>query len=186
MSLFASKPRRRALLDLFILFHIVSVTSWSLPPPLQPDGIRHFTRLIGPYMLGSGLWQGWDMFAPNPLSTVIDLEAEVTFRDGTRETWVFPRMEEMSYWERYRKERYRTWRGRLRMEKWSAAWPDTARYVARLHDRPEKPPVSVNLKRRWGSIPPPSERWLQTARPAIPLSAAETFFSYEVRPGDLP
>jgi len=174
----------RVLLNAFILFHIVSILCWSLPT--QPRIVRAYNRLVKPYMLGSGLWQGWNMFAPDPLAIDIDVDAQLVFRDGSRKTWVFPRMEEMGYWERYRKERYRKWRERVRLDAFAVVWPDTARYIARLHQSPENPVVTVKLTRYWTAIPAPSGDWLPSRTPRVAMTDRHEFFSYRVEPGDPP
>jgi len=146
---------RAWLVNAFILFHVVAIAAWSIPGAAQPAPVRALNRLLAPYMLRSGLWQGWDMFSPEPLSINVDLDAEVTFADGSQATWVFPRMERLGYLERYRKERYRKWRERVRLDAFALVWPDTARYVARLYDGPEHPVDRVALTRRWVEVTPP-------------------------------
>ena len=176
---------RAWLVNAFIVGHVVAIAAWSTPGPVQPAPLRALNRMIAPYMLRSGLWQGWDMFAPDPLAINVDVEAEVTFRDGSRVTWVFPRMEELSYVERYRKERYRKWRERVRGDAFRTTWPDTARYVARLHDRPDHPVAAVALMRRWVEISPPvGPRLPPRLRVVVPVHGYR-FFVYPLTPGTL-
>jgi hypothetical protein len=165
---------RAWLVNAFIVGHVSTIAAWSIPTPLQPVPVRALNRLTAPYMRGLGLWQGWDLFAPDPLTVNIDVEAEVTFRDGRRVLWVFPRMEELSYFDRYRKERYRKWRERVRLDTYRSVWPDTAGYVGRLYDGPGHPVVAVALIRRWVEIPAPVGPWLPSR-----LSAVATTFSYQ-------
>jgi hypothetical protein len=47
------------------------------------------------------------MFAPIPKSANAYIEAEVVYRDGSRKTWAFPRMEQLGLAEKYFRERYR-------------------------------------------------------------------------------
>src|SRR3712207_1254298 len=94
-----------------------------------------------------GLWQSWDMFAPNPAMANVYLEAEVTFADGSRTTWRLQRMEQLSYWQRFRKERYRKW-GNERLVTNADGTPNpllcdaAARFAARQVERPANPAVT--------------------------------------------
>lgn len=142
-------------------------------------------RVTEPLMLRSGLWHGWAMFAPVPLRVNVSLEADVLLADGSRVTWVAPRMEQLGYLERYRKERYRKWRERVRLDAYAAVWPDTARWVARQASRPEAPARHVTLVRRWGPIPRPVGPWLPPRLAAPVLTERQEFFRYAVAPGDL-
>src|SRR3990167_5171909 len=37
------------------------------------------------------MYQGWEMFAPNPSKLNIYMDAEIEFDDGTKMLWTFPR-----------------------------------------------------------------------------------------------
>src|SRR5690349_20480600 len=117
-SEFFGKGLGRIFLNGFIVFHLVAAASWSMPfETLRPT---QFVSVITPYMLGRGLWQSWDMFAPNPNHLNAHLEALITFRDGKQESWVFPRMDKMGYFDRYVNERYRKWSlDRVRLDAYS-------------------------------------------------------------------
>lgn len=178
------RPRSWAI-NAFIVAYATAVGAWSVPAPAQPPAVRQLNRWLEPIMLRSGLWQGWDMFAPDPLSIDISVEGEVLLRDGTSVTWVFPRMETLGYLERYRKERFRKWRERVRLDAYALVWPDTARFVARQVSRPENPARLVQLLRRWEPIPPPVGPWLPARRSAAVLTHEYRFFTHAVAPGDL-
>jgi hypothetical protein len=172
---------RRILLSSFLLFHIVAILASALP--LNSLLVVKAKELVAPYMLWSGLFQGWNMFAPDPQMLNAFLEAEITFRDGTNALWKFPRMEQLGLTERYFRERYRKWaHDTLRLDANLLLWPDAARYIARLHFNPANPPVSVRLIRHWAEIPPPPN-------PGQPPTAARwkqfVFYTHPVQPGDL-
>jgi hypothetical protein len=112
-----------------------------------------------------GLWQSWIMFAPNPAMHNAYVEAEVTFRDGSRTTWPFPRMEKLGYFERLRKERYRKWANERIIFMFSRPDPvlaeAAAKYVVRqVGGRADNPPEKVELVRYRAFIPPPGRREL--------------------------
>jgi hypothetical protein len=54
-------------------------------------------------------------------------------------------MEELSFSERYRKERYRKFAEVMLQEKNAAIWPDIAKHIARLFNSPTDPPDKVFL-----------------------------------------
>lgn len=172
-------------MNAFIAFHVCCIAVWSVPGPLQPAAVRAVVDVVTPYMIRSGLWQGWDMFAPDPLALEIDLVAEVTFADGHQATWIFPRMQEMPYLERYRKERWRKWRERVRLDAFAQIWPDTARWIARRFDGPWHPVRSVALVRRWKAIPAPVGPRLDPSAMANAPVSEYRFFVLPISPGDL-
>jgi hypothetical protein len=143
---------KRILINLFIVLHLLVMILWGLPG----SGFRtSMVRWFEPYVIKSGLWHGWDMFSPNPLSLNFNLEAEIVRKDGTTNYWFFPRMEKLGLFERYQKERHRKWRERVRQDAFSMIWDDTCRWIAREHWNPTNPPIRISLTRHWSAIPPP-------------------------------
>jgi hypothetical protein len=169
---------KRWLISAFIAFHLLAVLCWAFPSnSLLVGGVK---KLVTPYMLWAGLFQSWDMFAPNPRSLNIYVTAEITYANGQRRVWEFPRMEKLGLVDRYFKERYRKWANdNLRLDENARLWPDAARYIARLNAEPGNPPVEVRLKRSWQQIPGP------TSNMAAPIWFHYAFFTYRVAPGDL-
>ena len=171
---------RRTIISAFLLFHLVAITFWCLP--LNTALIQAFRGAVRPYMAWSGLFQAWDMFAPEPLQMNLYLDAIVKFRDGTTRTWSFPRMEKLPIAERYFKERYRKFAEVVRLDQYSMLWPDCARYIARLNYNPANPPVEVSLVRNWSPIPPETSDGSYSPGPW----SHYVFFRFAVQPGDLP
>ena len=113
------------MISAFLLFHILAITAWCIP--LETPLIAELKGFIRPYMFWSGLFQGWDMFAPSPRSVNAYVEAAVIFKDGRIHNWKFPRMEQLGLTERYYRERYRKFVENLQVDSNSALWPDAAR-----------------------------------------------------------
>lgn len=110
------------------------------------------------YMARTGLWQYWDMFAPNPASLDYWVDAIVLYEDGTYKVYQYPRMYEMGIIEKYFKERYRKFYERVNMDEHSWRWPTFAQRIALLsYDDPGNPPVEVTLRRHWREILPPDQ-----------------------------
>ncbi len=133
-------------------------------------------------MLWSGLFQTWNMFAPEPMKLNGYVEAEVIFRNGDSRVWSFPRTERLGVIERYRKERYRKFGNEyLRMDAYSGLWPDTARFIARANRQRSNEPAIVILNRYWSQIRPPGPDGSLRADPWM----RARFYVYVVKPGDL-
>jgi hypothetical protein len=185
----------RWLINAFIVVHLVAVTFWCVPYFPNTGGRWALetwnrdrdmvNRIFATYMRWSGLWQGWDMFAPEPLVVNQDVEADVTLSDGRSEHYIWPRMNELGLAERYQKERYRKWRERLPDETYKMIWPDAARWVARRFcNTASNPPVQVTLTQYTVTVPPPGAGYL----PIIPFTERtqrHTYFTYVVAPADL-
>jgi hypothetical protein len=169
------------LANLFIVFHLAAFCAWCLP--IQSLIVSNFKARIKWYMLASGLFQNWDMFAPDPLRLNLRVDAEITFRDGQTRTWEFPRMDALGFVDRYFKERYRKYATEyLRADNGNEALrPDAARYIARLNNQPSNPPVTVTLYRSWSQIQPARPDGSYQFDPWTRVS----FFKYTVTPGDL-
>lgn len=172
---------RRRLVSAFIAFNLFAITCWCVP--LQSPLLSRIRSGMLPYMRWIGLFQSWDMFAPNPSNLNNYVGALVKFRDGSSRLWNFPRMENLGYVDRYFKERYRKYANdNLRLDADSALWPDAARYIARVNNQPSNPPVQVSLIRYWSVIPPPGPYGEYTEGPWQQF----VFYRYSVVPGDLP
>lgn len=171
---------KRTAVNAFLLFHIVAIASWCIP--VNSPLITSFRDLIRPYMLWSGLFQGWDMFAPTPPNINSYIQAAVIYKDGRTQIWKFPRMEQLGLFERYYRERYRKFEENLRQDSNSALWPDVARHIAWLNNNDvSNPPAIVVLARYWSEIPPPAAN-VQYRRGEV---RGHIFFEYNVKPEDL-
>jgi hypothetical protein len=163
--------------NIFILFHLIAITCWALP--VNFSAVRDLREIIRPYMLWTGLYQSWDMFAPNPKSIDAYIKAVVFTQDRHMKVWTFPRMEELSFRERYPKERYRKFAEMLPDQKNEALWPGVAAHVARLFNNPIDPPDKVVLIEFRADIKP------GTDESSAPVPAPNVFYEGYVEPGDL-
>ena len=134
---------RHGVISIFILFNLVAILSWAIP--LQVTPLPQIKEIVRPYLLWAGLFQSWDFFAPNPRPVNSYIEAVAGTRDHHTRVFNFPRMEHLSYGQRYREERYRKFAEVLCDSQYAALWPDVARHVARLVDSSTDPPQTVVL-----------------------------------------
>jgi hypothetical protein len=164
---------RQIVLSAFLLFHLVAITCWALPPnsPL----LLAVRGVIRPYMLWTGLFQSWDTFAPAPKIINPYLEATIIRHDGSQQVWKFPRMEQLSLLQRYAKERYRKFDENLADNKGTDLRPDVARHLARMFANAANPPEIIMLIQYWSDITLDDK----------PLKHGQVFFVYRVQPGDL-
>ena len=171
----------RTAISLFLAFNLFAILSWCVP--LESPFISACRNATRRYMLFTGLFQKWDMFAPNPSSLNGYVGAQVIFHDGHTALWSFPRMEELGLVDKYFRERYRKYAvDNLRLDTNSVTWPDAARYIARLNNSAINPPVAVNLIRYWSTVPPPTPDGSYDPPPWQQFA----FFHYDLVPGDLP
>jgi hypothetical protein len=175
-----SRPVRVAI-TAFIAFNLFAIVSWCVP--LESPLIARCRDLSLPYLRWTGLFQKWDMFAPDPSKLNNYVSAVILYRNGSSSLWSFPRMENLGLFEKYVKERYRKYANdNLRLDGYSAAWPDAARYIARAsNNRPSNPPIAVALMRVWSVVPPPDPQ----GKEAAATWNQYAFFRYDVAPGDL-
>lgn len=181
MSLKELRTAKRAAISAFLLFHLVAITFWALPLNSPLIGVVRDT--VRPYILWAGLFQGWNMFAPEPMKVNGYVEALITYNDGEIHKWKFPRMEELGYTQRYFKERYRKFANEyVRMDSFAAIRPDVARRIARLNNHdPSNPPAVVLLVWYSSQIAPPGPDGSYRSTPL----RANVLFTYFVKPGDL-
>jgi hypothetical protein len=150
----------RGAIMVFVLFHLIAITLWALPVENRlVTGVR---EVIRPYMLWSGLFQSWDMFAPNPKSVNAYVKAVIITQHRHIQIFTFPRMETLSLRERYSKERYRKFVEVFSDDKEQLLWPDIARHLARTHSNAADPADKIMLIRYvstitpWAPAPPPA------------------------------
>ena len=129
--------------------YMLGATMWSMPTgfPLKKSCDAFFE----PFFQWSGLWQGWDMFAPIPRDEDIFVSSEIYFKDGTRKTWVMTRMSEFPYLTRYQKERWRKFfNDNLRLDERKGMWDASATWVARdAFAKSGQIVAQVELVRHW-------------------------------------
>jgi len=171
---------RLPVISAFIVYHLLALTIWLWPPSL----LR--TALLPPfynYIAFFGLWQRWNVFAPDPKNWNQYLTATIVFADHSKKVWEFPRMERFDVLSRMQKERYRKWSHEgVNDFSQSRIWPDTARYIARLNYSAQNPPVMISLTRHWSWIPAPVGGPHREIKDA---GGQYTFFTYAVSPQDL-
>jgi hypothetical protein len=161
-----TKGFRQGAISVFILFHLIAILCWTAPTdsPLVV-GVK---GLVAPYMQWTALSQSWDTFAPDPKAVNGYIKAVAITQHGHMHVFAFPRMEQLRFGERYRKERYRKFAENLAVAANAAVCPDIARHVARLYKNPADPPDKVVLVQFLADIKPWAQNEdAQTPRPVV-------------------
>lgn len=166
-----SGPERRSvhpIVQVLVVAHIVAITLWSLPrTPIYPRGTDALLRLNDEhfrpsparyYLEATGVWQYWDMFAPDPSRWDGYVDAEVTYQSGEKRIYAYPRMKKLGIVEKYFKERYRKFLERAHLEQYQYLWPTFAQRIAlEATTDPANPVVAVTLRRHWRMVQPPEK-----------------------------
>lgn len=164
----------------FIVVYLFAVFAWTCPFP--STYLRSINETTGPVMRCFGMWQSWDMFAPEPKSIQTRLDATLVMRDGTTRQWVFFKDGGVGVFERMRQERNRKWgHDNVRLDMKSGLWEPTALFIARQFVEPENIPVEIELHRHWADIAPPDAPDAGQTRPW----KRYTFYRRNIRPEDV-
>src|SRR5271165_3123676 len=166
---------RRGAISVFILFHLIAITCVAVPL----KALASVKELFMPYMRWSGLFQSWDMFAPDPLGVNSYVKAVVISRDRHMQVWSFPRMEELSLGERFREERYRKFTEVLPLQQNAPLWPDVARHLARSLNNQADPPDKILLIQFQSDIHAGADG------SPDPVPRPNVFYDDYLQPGDL-
>lgn len=171
---------RHAIINGFIVFNLLAILCTAVPPISRV--VTNVKIIVEPYLILTGLHQVWAMFSPDPPTYMNYLEAEVTYADGKTTLWKFPIPSDYGYYRAYFMERYRKWSNDyVRMDSYSAMWPDACHFVARANNTRGVPPDTVRLIRRWAAIPP-----LDSAAPDTPPKWERyPFYTCAIKAGDL-
>lgn len=122
---------------------------WSMPNdriPYKPA----LDRIARPAFLFLGLWQGWDMFSPNPRREDIYVEVFYRNRDGSTKRYALTKMIDMPLFARWQKERWRKYfNDNLRVDSSNILWVPFAEYTRRQLVEQGEDPVEIHLIRKW-------------------------------------
>ncbi|MGD9684947.1 MAG: hypothetical protein AB7W16_27590 [Candidatus Obscuribacterales bacterium] len=107
------------------------------------------------YFLFFGLEQRYNVFAPTPRRTNLNVIAQVTYQDGSTRIFDFPRMDRLSLLEKLRKERWRKFlNDNIASRRFPYLYNDVALWAARQSDiYRDNRPVLVTLLSFVSDIP---------------------------------
>ena len=138
----------RVVLSAMVGFLVFSLVVWNLPDSDLRARIRPTLR---PAVNAMAIDQSWSVFAPNPTTLSLEVEADVHMTDGSVETYTFPEGDD--FVGAYREYRWRKWKRRVRLDRNDQLWEPTARWVATQF--PDGQVDRVVLIRRFSETPEP-------------------------------
>jgi hypothetical protein len=172
--------RDQIIISIFIVFYWFIVLICVMADCPLKQAVHQYTRL--PELL-LGAEQSWRMFCPNPRTYSLHCYAIVTFKDGATAYYEFPRLERMSQWDAFLRERLRKhYDDIMPWFEFRMFRPFIARYIARGFFDASNPPIQVSLcfnRENIRSMPYPSPRF-----PSPRERVRENFYVYKVRPED--
>ena len=99
-----------------------------------------------------GLYQSWSVFAPNPSTASVAVEADIHFADGEVVRHRFPHGDDLV--GAYREYRWRKWERRVRLDRYDHLWRDAAEWLAARYED-DGTVERIVLIRRFSDTPEP-------------------------------
>ncbi|WP_165251009.1 hypothetical protein [Paludisphaera soli] len=144
---------RKLAISAFVLFHMAGTLVWVMPDsPIHRALVPWFRN----YMLPMGLWQGWSMFAPDPVQSTYTLEAEVSDARGLGRLHEFAKVADLPWWRKLPRFRHPKLSANLLSDEYIPQREMAARHAVRsLGIAPDAFPVYVRLYYQVAETPPP-------------------------------
>jgi hypothetical protein len=134
--------------------YALAVFSWTMPVGVFPPK-QILDPVTMPVMRAFGLWQSWEMFAPDPRREDIRVEVRFVNRAGDGHVFMLTAMESMSYGERVQRERWRKFfNDHLRLDDERRLWQPFAEFMVRALRQEGQDPASIELVRWWRAADP--------------------------------
>jgi hypothetical protein len=134
---------RRLIVSAFVLFHLSAICLWTTPHSYIKAHLEPFYKY---YVLPTGVWQWWAIFAPDPVRDTLVLDAEIVDAKGMRHIYEFPRIAELPWWDKMARYRQPKFTGNMSNAEYEGSRKFAARYAARNLDlEPTAFPVWVSL-----------------------------------------
>lgn len=137
----------------FVAFHLSALSVWTLPDCAIKQRCVGVFRY---YVLPSGLWQWWSIFAPEPVKNTLELSVEVVDAKGLRHIYDYPRLAPMPAWRKALYYREPKFVANMSIGELSMTRRFVARYGVRRLNLPDRAfPVNATLFYKVEKTPPP-------------------------------
>ena len=150
---------KKSAISVFVTLHLAALAIVNIPQcPIR----ERFADWAAAYVLPTGLWQDWYMFAPDPGKYAVTLEALVADNTGKASRFPFPSIGELSVWEKMPAYRHAKYAANMSLPNCKAQREFAARHIIRTLNLPASAyPLKVQLYYKSLPIPapgtPPSE-----------------------------
>lgn len=125
LGFFVGTRLGRTLLGAALAFLSFTLVVWNLPESEVRSEIRPALR---PVVNAVAFDQSWKVFAPNPTTVSLAVEADVHLGTGEIVRYKFPHGDD--FVGAYREYRWRKWERRIRLDRNDHLWEPTAEWVA--------------------------------------------------------
>jgi hypothetical protein len=169
-------------IKVFVPLHILAITLYAIPEappdmmqgkvkPVGSDWILFLNSkygrpfpLVQAYTFGTGFWQYWDMFSPDPVWFDQYCTATIIYKSGKIRDYQYPRMYPLSIPQKFLQERYRKFYERA--HDFYGNIPNPRGYVAQrfaqrialINDpNPNDQPTEVKLYMHQWNVPAPGQ-----------------------------
>ncbi|MBK24836.1 MAG: hypothetical protein CME70_12630 [Halobacteriovorax sp.] len=103
-----------------------------------------------PVVMGMGIWQGWNMFSPNPLRYDVNIYARLYYQDGTIITKNVEDSLEENFLFPFRRVRWTKWsKDNVRQNSHAVLWKPSLKYMVDKYAEQGNPILRAELIRRW-------------------------------------
>lgn len=170
--------KKKWALNITIISYLCLIAIHGLP--LDAYLFRVIKTKTQPIVLSLGIWQGWNMFAPNPLRFDTNIYARMHFKDGSVVTKNIEDELAKNVLLPFRLVRWTKWaKDNVRQKNHAVLWEPTLRYMVAKYGTPKNPVVKGQLYRRYVEV-----KMLNKEKSDIipilkfdpPLSPEEVFF----------
>jgi hypothetical protein len=166
---------QRLAISAFVIAHLTSTAIWIMPRcPIRAACYDTLSY----YMYPTGLWQYWNMFAPDPQGDSFTLEAEVTDVNGIGHRYAFTRLADYNWFAAIPKFRHPKFAANLGFDDLEVHRKVTSRHAVRELGLPaEAFPVDIRLYFMCRVTPVPGGPPADAMLPPRPLQVASYHFS---------
>jgi hypothetical protein len=142
----------RIAISIFLIVTLITLLTANLPASYLQGKLLSADHW---YLYGTGLDQGWGVFAPDPRRQTVGISAVVTFADGSQATWRPKRRDPVV--GAYIDYRWIKWEEFAASIANSNLWQPVAVFAARRLATPTRRPVSVTLRNHSKDLYAPGE-----------------------------
>lgn len=138
---------KKKVINIAIISYLALIALHGIP--LDSLLFRKLKDKTAPFVVGVGMWQGWNMFAPNPLRSDTYIFARLYFKDGSFITKNVEMDLEDNFLKVFREVRWTKWaKDNVRQEDYKSLWEPALRYMVAKYGTVENPVIKGQLLKK--------------------------------------